>query len=88
MHPLQRRSLFAIISMIESGLQQLKSILALEAEGETHVVHKPTTSSPGHGDYMSEDEEEALDKMLEEDRKQLAAEHAKKMAQFWKEDEA
>ncbi len=87
MHPLQRRSLFAIISMIESGLQQLKSILALDAQDGAPPSAPQTKSAPGHGDYMSEDEEEKFEEMLERDRQQLAAEQAKKMADFWKDDE-
>lgn len=83
MHPLQRRSLFAIISMIETGLQQLKSILAANAEDPEHVVHKPSPA-PGHGEYMSEDEEEQFEKLLEEDRRKLAEEHNRKIAAFWK----
>lgn len=86
MHPLQRRSLFAILSIAESAIQQMKAILAqdpdaIDAPARAHVQQ----SQPGHPEYLSESEEEAFERGLEEDRQRMLQEEARRMQGLWKE---
>lgn len=85
MNHFQRRSILAIITMVEGALQQLKSIVALEAEvsGKTTKVDSPM----GNSEYLSNDEEDAIERMLEEDRRYMASEQDRKVHALWGSDE-
>ncbi len=86
MHPLQRRSLFAILSIAESAIQQMKSILAHDSGGEGDEPRAPVRQqsvSPGEKEYLSEGEEEAFERLLEEDRQRMLDTDAKRMSELW-----
>ncbi len=91
MHPLQKRSLLALVTMIETALQQMKSLLVISTDpgyagGSPQTEYKPQ-SQPGQPDYLSESEEEAFERLLEKERSELERDHAKQVAEFWNEDE-
>ncbi len=66
MHPLQRRSLFAILTIAESAIQQMKSILAQEPDAEgVPKAARPPQPSIGEKEYLTESEEEAFERLLE-----------------------
>lgn len=84
MHPLQRRSLFAILSIAESAIQQMKSILAHDSGGdEPRAAVRQQSISPGEKEYLSEGEEEAFERLLEEDRQRMLDTDAKRMSELW-----
>ncbi len=90
MHPLQRRSLFAILSLAEQAIQQAKAMLAQDpASGPHSTVREPQrgTNHPGESDYLSETEEEQIERQLEEDRLSMKAEDEQRMKQLWGEQE-
>lgn len=92
MNPLQRRSLFAILSLAESAIQQAKSILAHDAP-QPHGLPGDLTErvdpspQPGTPEYLSESEEEEFEKMLEADRQRLMQEEERRLKALWGSDE-
>ncbi len=87
MHPLQRRSLFAILSIAESAIQQMKSILAQEDPDAPAPVRKPQSSQPGTPEYLSENEEEEFERLFEADRQRMRTEDEKRVSELWGSDE-
>lgn len=86
MHPIQRRSLFAILVIAESAIQQMKAILAQDPDGldAPAARAKPQQSQTGNPEYLSESEEEAVERLLEEDRQRMVEEDARRMQDMWK----
>lgn len=89
MHPLQRRSLFAILTIAESAIQQMRSILA---QGDDDVgaptAPKPYVAPPqnANGAYLSEQQEDENESELERMRLQWLQEDAKqekRMREIW-----
>lgn len=82
MSPVQKRALLAILCMIESGIQQMKSLIAVDG-GDDHatlIKQQPPSSS---NEYLADSEEEMLDKMMEEDRQRLHRAEAARMESLW-----
>ncbi len=87
MHPLQRRSLFAILTIAESAIQQMKSILAQEPDAEgVPKAARPPQPSIGEKEYLTESEEEAFERLLEDDRQKMVEADKARMANLWGEE--
>ncbi len=72
MHVIQKRAIIAIISMIESGLREIRAVLT---DGTPTPVDEPRYSKPEPllrpDSPLSDDEEVSLEKMMEENRQQM-----------------
>ncbi len=87
MHPAQRRAIIAIISMIETGLQQLKGML-LTADSQQGVpMSVAQAAAPQSDGILSEAEEASLETMMENHRKSLLNESENLAQRFFAEDE-
>jgi hypothetical protein len=84
MHPLQRRSLFAILAIAESAIQQMRSILAQGDEAQDIAVPQRTRAvNQPQADYLDEKEEAALAREMEEERLRMIAEDEKRIHGLW-----
>lgn len=85
MHPLQRRSLFAILAIAESAIQQMRSILAAGDLAEDVPLPQRTREAvqPQNRDYLSEKEEAELERDMEEARLRMVAEEEARLNQIW-----
>lgn len=79
MHSAQRRAIVAIISVIETSLHQLKNLLLADDEPKTGQSHQANPELVPDG-YLSEENEEAVERMIEAHRQNLQKE-AEAMAQ-------
>ncbi len=87
MHPLQRRSLFAILSLAEQAIQQAKAMLAQDPADVHASAPRNASAQPGDSEYLSETEEEQIERMLEEDRLKMKEEDERRLGQLWGEKE-
>ncbi len=66
----------------------MKSILAQDPAdgggGSTPSATPKPTHQPGNPEYLSESEEEAVERLLEEDRQRMLEEDAHRMQELWK----
>lgn len=69
MHSAQRHAILAIIAMIEQGLIQLKGLILSPGESQ---IPLQTRSPAAHDGYLSEEEEDRLDKLVEAERLEAA----------------
>ncbi len=65
----QKRAILAILSMIESGIVQLKMLLSSDGS-DSHVMSE-TPRPSAEPTHLSDSEEEMLEKQLERERLQL-----------------
>lgn len=93
MQPAQRRAILAILGMVESGIQQLRMLL--EDESPLPSSSPPQNEQPGapvehvnhHISYLSEQEDNDLERLMEEERLAMEQEHARAVKQFWSDSE-
>ncbi len=69
MHQISRQSVLAMIESVEHQLKAIKTILFMDDRvGDTDVANKPETVSSA---YTTDEEENEIAKMMEEDRAEL-----------------
>ncbi len=84
MHSAQRRAVLAILTMIESGMREIRAVLS---DGTVHtddghrVVPPPPPQQPVG--TLSDDEEETLEKMMEKHRMDLLRSTSTTLERFY-----
>lgn len=73
MHNVQKKAVLAIISMIESGLREIRSVLtdASVASGPDLVAYAPRHPEPVYGSPLEEHEERSLEMIMEQNRQEM-----------------
>jgi hypothetical protein len=69
MHYVQKKAALAIISMVESGLRELRLMMtdhSVDAE-PGHVIHRPKPE-PSFGSPLDDEEERSLEQVMEQSR--------------------
>lgn len=77
MHPAQKRSILAMLATAENTLAHVKSLLMSDFVAEYQEIKAP--KKPESDEYLSDSEEEELDRLMETQRKQALVEHEQKM---------
>ncbi len=82
MHSAQRRAVLAILTMIESGLREIRAVMSdgTAYEPETAVRPPPPTAPVG---ALSDAEEESLEKMMEKHRLDLLRSTSTTLERFY-----
>ena len=81
MHPAQRHAVIAMVSTIEQTLYNIKQILVMESD---YTGQKPLAPQEKPvGAHLSHEEEDTLEKRLEEERQRLLAEHQRVAQAQW-----
>lgn len=70
MHHVQKKAVLALVSMLESGLREIRQILADggSSGGEVTAFSPRAGLSPAPGSPLSDKEEEDLDALMEKNR--------------------
>ncbi len=70
---IQKRSVLAILTMIESGLREIRALVADEntAEGSSPELSRPDVVPYRHDGALSDQEEQSLEEMMEQSRLDL-----------------
>ncbi len=72
MHYVQKKALLAIISMIESGLREIRSVLTdASGPGEPDRIAVPVRQDPAYGSLLNDEEERSLEQIMEKNRQDM-----------------
>lgn len=90
MAPAQKRAFLAILGMIETGIHQLRQLFDDEAGAyDVTAAATPAPLQPQRAieNYLTDNEDEMLEKRMEEERLEIAAQHERFARQFYEVEE-
>lgn len=72
MHYVQKKAVLALISMVESGLREIRSVLSDQgSDAEPSYVPVRQRAEPQFGSPLDEDEERSLEQVMEQNRQMM-----------------
>lgn len=71
MHNVQKKAILAIISMIESGLREIRSVLVEPVAANGHTVMAAPRPEPAYGSPLDDEEERSLEQIMEKSRQDM-----------------
>lgn len=86
MHHVQKKAVLAIISMIESGLREIRSVLTDQGgvEEPERIFARPR-AEPQFGSPLDEDEERSLEHVMEQNRQAMLKQGTSMTQAFYQE---
>lgn len=87
MHPAQKQAVLAMLASIQQQILQVQGLLGFEASQPSVPSQVEASKAPAQTEYLTEDEENKIDAVLEQARVDGLAE-AEQISKAWKRQQA